>query len=300
MGEARRRKQAESSRGDSLEVEQKSTWSLANLQVKNKLEREFEQLGIDYLKPGFHDSRPFLAAEARAPTFIDRYAQYVESRYYSVSELAEAKRKIEVAASVVSQAVQADGRNGLCVVASGVLSRILDELEVWNFCAKSTLTVTFPPTVSAARQYFYALDYGNFTAPHAIVVAPPFLVVDTTVNRQAYSSPSMGRVLPSLILQQHFTSFEWGDDDIAAPEVRIGINAAGRSVRSHLQIVNPHMLKMMTTFPARGVDYAGASLGYVITGVGGYSEKLAELTHHTHLDGRSATSLLREQVQPLL
>lgn len=300
MGEARRRQQAENDQKNSLEVRQAPTWPLANFQVQKQLEREFTRLGIDYSQPGFHDSFSFLAAEAKDPTFIDRYAQYVEARYYTDSELTEAKRKIEIASDVVSKAVQSDGRHGLCVVASGVLSRILDELGVWNFCAKSTLTITFPTNVSSNPQYFYALDQGNFTAPHAVVVAPPFLLVDTTVSAQAYANSTMSQALPSLIMQQQFTSFEWNEEDIAAPHVRIALKAKGKTVHSHLQSDNPHMLKMMNAFPARLAEYAGGSLGYVITGVGGYSEKINELTHHTNINGKSASNLLKEQVQPRL
>lgn len=297
MGEARRRQQMGNIQKNPLGEIKKSTWPLANLQVQKQLEHEFSRLGIDYSQPGFHDSPPFLAAEMRDPTFIDRYAQYVEARYYTESEITEAKRKIEIASDVVSKAVKLDGRYGLCVVASGVLSRILDELGVWNFCAKSTLTVTFPASVSSNPQYFYALDHGDFTAPHAIVVAPPFLVVDTTVSAQAYVNPAISQVLPSLIMQQQFTSFEWSEKDIAAPHVQGALNAMGRSIRSHLQRDNPHMLKIMTSLPARQVDYAGGSLGYVITGVGGYSEKIDKLTHHTNINGKSASELLKEEVR---
>lgn len=122
MGEARRRKLAEAKQAEQRVAEHElvppSAWPLANAQVQCELEKEFSSLGIDYSKPGFHDSQAFLAAEARKPEFLATYARYVEARQYSEQELVEAQRKIDAAAEAVSQAVHADGRHGLCVVAS--------------------------------------------------------------------------------------------------------------------------------------------------------------------------------------
>ncbi|WP_202730460.1 hypothetical protein [Achromobacter xylosoxidans] len=300
MGEARRRKLAEASQIEDLDATQSSAWPLANASVQTQLEKKFSRLGIDFSKPGFHDSQPFLLAEARDPVFIESYARYVEARSYTDQDLADAQRKVAIAADVVTQAVQADGRHGLCVVASGVLSRILDELGVWNFCAKATLTVTFPPTVSEERRYFYALDHGEFTAPHAIVVAPPFVAVDTTVRAQTYDSSAMGEALPALVMQQQFTPFKWSDEDIAAPHARMLLKAAGSSVQRYLEKQNSQMLRMMKAFPARRADYPGGSLDYVIIGVGGYAEKLADLAELTHIAGTSASRLFSEQVLPRL
>lgn len=175
MGEARRRKLAqgntEASTGQALN-ESPAGWPLTNPKEQARLEGQFQKLGIDFSKPGFHDSAAFLAVERVRPEFLDDYARYVEVRAYSEAELQTALRKIEVAAGVVSAAVKADGRHGLCVTASGILSRMLDELGVWNFCVKGTMTVTFPPAVAGGKQFFHALDAGNFEAAHAFVVAP--------------------------------------------------------------------------------------------------------------------------------
>lgn len=297
MGEARRRVLSEGREG---KVVQDSAWPLTNLKTQVALEKEFSKLGIDYSKPGFHDSKPFLLAEAKEDSFIDRYAAYVEAREYSEEELMEAQRKIEIASAVVSEAVEQGGQNGLCVVASGVLSRILDELGVWNYCAKSTLSITFPPAASVDRQFFYAIDYGQFTAPHAFVVAPPFVVVDTTLRAQDYAEKSMNQALPAMVAQRKFVPYQWKDEDIAAPRVMSYLNAQRTSVRRHLELQNPQMIKIMRSIPGRRVEYPGGTLDYVVTGIGGYSERLADLTHHTNLNGLSATKLFQDGVLPRL
>lgn len=303
MGEARRRQLAqgntEASTGQAR-IEPPTGWPLSNAKEQARLEAQFADLGINFSKPVFQDSAAFLAVEQRRPEILDDYARYVEVRAYSDSELQAAQRKIEVAAGVVSAAVKADGRHGLCVTASGVLSRMLDELEVWNFCAKATMTVTFPPGVSNEKRFFFALDTGKFVAPHAVVVAPPFLVVDTTASAQSYGDQAMQQALPPLILQKQFIPYRWKDEDIASPLVRMS-QGHGFSVRRYLQGRNPLMLKRMEEFPGRVGEFAGGSAAYVITGVGGYTEKLSDLDpQNTTLAGKTPRTLFEDEVLPRL
>lgn len=304
MGEAKRRKLAQVRQAEQGVAEQlrlpRSIWPLADAQVQAELEKDFSILAIDYSKPGFHDSKAFLAAEGRKPAFIDTYARYVEARQYGEQELVEAQRKIDAAAESVSKAVHADGRQGLCVVASSVLSRMLDEMGVWNYCGKATLTVSFPPGVSDGPRYFWAIDHGQFTAPHAIVVAPPYVVVDTTASAQPYDRPAMAKALPPLVLQRQFEPYKWKDDDIASPEFRIRLRESGATVQSYLEARNPQMLRMMQLLRGRCAPYPGGELRYVITGVGGYVEKLADLDENAFINGKSPSSLLNEQVLPRL
>lgn len=300
MGEGRRRKAAQEQRMAQLQSLPTSHWPLSHATMQAQFEEMFNRLGIDFSQPGFQDSLPFLKEEARRPEILDDYARYVEVRNYTEAELADARRKIEAAAEVVSEAIRADGRHGLCIVASGVLARILDRLGVWNFCAKATLTISFPPAISMEKRMFFAIDEGRFEAPHAIVVAPPFLVVDTTAAAQSYDIPAMSAAIPPLIMQREFIPYEWADEDIAAPEIRVMLAKRGLTLRGHLQQQNPPMLKRMKDFPGRSATFPGGSLAYVITGIGGYVEKIDDLTHHTHLAGQSPMSLLEDRIRPKL
>lgn len=80
---------------------------------------------------------------------MNMVARLVEAKTYSSDYLLAAEKKVLVAADAVYRRVARDGRPGLCVVASGILSRILDELGVWNYTAKSNLAIYFPQTVSS-------------------------------------------------------------------------------------------------------------------------------------------------------
>jgi hypothetical protein len=137
-------------------------WPLSNATAQRQLEAWFVQRGIDPSRPGIHDAPAFLRAEAQDPKAMNLVARLVEARSYTDEELQEAERKTLVAARAVAERVASDDRRGLCVVASGVLSRMLDALGVWNFTAKTNLAIQFPSAVSREPRFFYSVDEGEW------------------------------------------------------------------------------------------------------------------------------------------
>lgn len=300
MGEAKRRKMA-AARDSPVSVATPSDgWPLTNEIAFKEVSASLRRHGIDGSQPGFHDSPAFLIAEQSDPTVIDTVARVVETRSYGQAELDAAEVAIRVAADAVRASIEADGRHGRCVIASGVLSRILDELGIWNYCAKATLTVSFPHHVSRSSRYFYAIDHGQFEAPHAVVVAPPFTVIDLTARYQAYDTPEMAEALPSSVMSKAFEPYRWTVNDVVAPEY-LELRSGGRTgLERYLRTRKPQMLRMMNALPGRLVTYDGGMLRYVITGVGGYAERLADLTAGANINGRSPLSIYRDDIQPRL
>lgn len=280
---------------------QASSWPLANPVNFDTVVSALTRQGIDCATVGFHDSPAFVAAERVDPSVLELLARFVESRSYSDAELETAERVIRAAAETVQAAVEADGRPGLCVVASGVLSRILDALGVWNYCAKATLTVEFPPEVSSSTRHFYSIDQGSFEAPHAVVIAPPFTLVDITARYQAYDTLGMAEALPRLVMDKTFTPYRWAVEDIVAPEMA-PLRRGGRAgLEAFLRNRNQPMLRAMRDLPGRQVALSnGGSLRYVVCGVGGYIEQLADLHGNANLNGQSPISLLRDVILPRL
>lgn len=303
MGEAKRRRLiAARNVGEKGEIAaeiQAGSWPLADDDKLEQVQRTLSRHRIDFSRPGFHDGPAFISAERSDGTFIDNVARLVEAKQYSVDELRAAAAKIEIAAEAVRAAVEADGRPGLCVTASGVLSRMLDALGVWNYCAKSTLTITFPSHVSRSKRYFYAIDAGQFTAPHSIVVAPPFSVIDLTAKYQSYDEQGMAEALPGMIMSRSFTPYNWSSEDIVAPSMRhLGLRGRAEVV-NHLRLRNPQMLEMMRQLPGRQVNIADdVILQYVLVGVGGYAERLEELHENARINGRMPLEIFNEDVMP--
>ncbi|WP_454846185.1 hypothetical protein [Ralstonia thomasii] len=300
MGEAKRRKlrAAEGQQGDvSLAID--GNWPLSNSDQQRELESWFTQRGIDPSKPRLQDTPEFLHAEAQDPAAMNQVARLVEARSYSPEELKQAEHKIQVASHAIAARVARDGRHGLCVVASGVLSRILDELGVWNYTAKSNLTIHFPRSVSLEPQYFYSFDEGNFTAPHAIVVAPPFAVVDVTVKYQPYDKVSMAQFLPHVAATKEFRPYRVTTTELASPDVRAYLRHIGMTVETFLALERADMLELMKQLPSREISLGGGRLGYGIVGVGGYQEQLRELLYENNrIDGMLPIEIFEQDVLP--
>jgi hypothetical protein len=221
----------------------------------------------------------------------------VECRTYDPHYLAEARSKIEVAAEVVRAAVAADGRLGACVDASGMLARMLDRLGVWAYVAKVTLTVNFNPSTGHSPQYFWVLDEGRFVAAHAVVVAPPYYVVDVTVKHQHYNEATSS-LMPDKLLVDEFTTAQWEPEDLANPAIRAAATVRG-PFDLYLKRHHPQMPEVMHALPARRANRGLVGCKYVPVAVGGTIEDLEGMTGYKPC-GRTALELFRDEVLPRL
>jgi hypothetical protein len=271
-------------------------WIFSNGSEQRRLERAFSNRRIDFSSPAFQDSANFLEEERRNPRFLETYARYVEVRAYSPFELTDARCKISLVAEAVRAAVATDGRTGLCVNASGVIGRMLDQLGVWNYVAKASMTIMFSPAVESEPLYFWAIDEGEFYAPHAIVVAPPFGIIDVTVKHQIYDDPEQINALPGMVLAEEFSIASWSPDDIANDDIRAYLSAKRIPFNTYLKHERPNMLEVMGMLPPRSVRCGNAELKYVIVAVGGIIEPLTELHTNLSLGGRTPQQIFEEDV----
>ena len=273
-------------------------WPLSNVQERRRLERAFSNRNIPFDAPGFYDHPTFLMQERLDSRFLELYARYVEARPYDDGYLADAATKIDIAANALTLAVKADGRLGACVDASGMLGRMLDRLGVWNYVAKATLTITFPSDSGITDRYFWSFDEGSFAAPHAIVVAPPFGVVDVTVRHQVYDGCE-GDYLPPFVMARDWLSAKWTPEDLANPEIRTALRMQGMSFDTFLQRQNPSMGDVMRALPPRQVNLGDTRLKYVVVAVGGTIEPLEAITGYKPCE-RTALQIFEQDIAPLI
>ncbi len=302
MGESRRRQLLTATRQTSAMIGvTDGLWSLSNTTAQHELENWFTQRGMEPSMPGLHDTLAFLQAEQRDSRALNQVARLVEARSYTADELGEAERKIRVAAQAIANRVARDQRQGLCVVASGVLSRMLDELGVWNYTAKSNLTIHFPRSVSPEPRYFYSIDHGQFAAPHAIVVAPPFAVVDVTVKHQFYDEDAMRHWLPSTVMAKETRPYQVTSMELVSPSVRAELLKHGMTVERYLAQEKSDMLELMRHLPSREVTLEGGRLAYGVVAVGGYQERLRDLHGaNCSIDGLTPIEIYERDVLPKL
>lgn len=273
-------------------------WQLSNQDAAGQLRTYFEKLGIDCTKPGFCDDPAFLALEQKNPRILERYAHLIETQTYSEEYLSDAERKIQAVADAMETALEADGNQSLCIQASGTIGRMLDHLGLWNYQAKSTLTINFATRHGIRPVYFWALDEGQFLSPHSIVVAPPFGVIDVSFRHQPYSKDVKRELLPRMVLSKDFQKTKYTADDLAIPELRLALKAHGIPFMQFLMSQRPQMVEVMDSLPTRTMKREDVSLKYVVIAVGGMEETLPGLTWK--FAGRTPMQIFEQEVESKL
>lgn len=274
------------------------SWKLSSRPLEQQLEKLFQKDGVEIERPGFYDEPNFLKKEQRDPRYLENYAHYVEARSYDANYLAEAKRKIEFAVQVLFAMVKKDGRLGACVDVSGMLGRMLDRLGIWNYVATTSLTIEFPDSARLRPQHFWTFDVGSFAAAHAIVVAPPFYVVDVTAGLQAYDRPIL-RYLPDYVLAENFKTANWSPKDLMNHRMLLSIPLQYGSFDAFLRRTNPQMLSVMRALPARKFCFDEVIFKYIIVAVGGTIEPLEGVVGYKPC-GRTALTILEEDILPFV
>lgn len=253
-------------------------WKLTNKRAAETLSKQFEAEGIDYSLPAFCDSEAFLRAERLDARVMERYAHLIEAKEYSREYLGAARKKIEVAAEAVRAALAASGQDSQCIQAAGLLGRILDHMGIWNYQAKATLTIKFASHHKLDPIYFWVLDEGQFYAAHAILVAPPFGIVDVSLRHQPYSSDVKRNLLPAMVVADKFQLTSYAADDLANSDIRAALKMRGIPFKRFLQVERPQLIEVMAKLPARAISTDDVTLKYVVTAVGGVQETLEKLT----------------------
>ncbi|MBC3504207.1 hypothetical protein HU761_22745 [Pseudomonas sp. SWRI59] len=274
------------------------TWELSNPAKQRELEVKFKSHGISFENVGFCDDPNFIKQERKDSRYLELYAQYVEVKSYTPEYLEEARRRIDIAAEVLRAEVERDGRMGACVDTSGMLGRMLDRLGVWNYVAKSCLTINFPSGSGETARYFWTFDVGEFAAPHAIVIAPPYCIVDLTVKQQPYN-PRQSSMLPSIVLEDSFTRDTWLPEDLANHGLLSELRRRQIPFDKFLKQQNPGMASVIQHLPPRISEFKGAHLKYVIVAVGGFIEPLEGIEGYKP-NGRLAHSIFESDVLPLI
>lgn len=222
----------------------------------NNLDADFRKKRIPTDKPGFCDHANFLKEESINSDFLNNYAAYVATRPYSNEYLQHANNVITKASAILHEHLVLNGRLGACVDISAVLSRILDSEGIWNCGIKGSLTISFPKDSNEENTYFWSVDQGNFTAAHAWLYAPPFSIVDTTVNLQSYTGKKRGYI-PIIILAKESKPVEIEMEDIVSPEARDHLSLHGIPKELYLEASAPQLKDIIKVFPALNINGIG-------------------------------------------
>ncbi|MGG0763173.1 hypothetical protein [Bacillus paramycoides] len=189
----------------------------------NQLKDKFESNGIDYTKIGFHLDDAFLLAEQKGIITLEDYAEFLIIQSYSDDYIEYAKEKVKKISEYIANLVIGENKYGQCAEVSLSLTNLLDELGIWNFGVKGSLTISsedekFDP------QHFYDMTFNNnVSAPHAWVYVPTVGIIDLTLQKQYYASKKVSSYLPkyNLIKESDFSYIRANEDDVVDPVIQV-------------------------------------------------------------------------------
>lgn len=182
------------------------------------VKRLLGDVGVNYAQPGFYDSAAFVEEERKDSDFLETYAAYVLLKPYAEEYLARARSIVSDVCAFLFERLCRDGRLGACVDVAGTVSRFLDRQGVWNFPARGCLTISFSNHANLSPRHFAPLESDpNVSAAHMWVIAPPFRIVDLTVQRQAYPA-QVRQQLPDFVLAERSRSMTEDAADWFGPD----------------------------------------------------------------------------------
>jgi hypothetical protein len=241
----------------------------AQVNAHQSIEEELRGFGINTAEFGFYDQQAFLEREQMDGQFLEKYAQWVDTRPRSAEYDARARIIVPKLASFMADLFEKEGMQRSCVHVSSMLPRILDRMGIWSF----GLMGSFVAEVTEADLWrgqasCDVIDFPGAQRGHAWVVAPPFVIVDATIRLQNPQGDPMNDYLPEIVAAEDAALTKATVDDVVSAELRRAYaEHEGRSdSQLHHRLV-PQLRKFSQSFPSREITIGQAVLRYVPTGV---------------------------------
>ena len=152
-----------------------------------ELQRLFEARQIDYSQPGFYDDPGFMAEERRSPRFLEAYGEWVFCRERTSDYDHHVRDVLTRLAPIISARLDRHEWFGSCIAVTGMLTRMLDRLGVWNAVMKGSAAIY----AGDQSRHFAIVDEDEgegFQSGHFWLIAPPYQIVDLTLHHQRWRS----------------------------------------------------------------------------------------------------------------
>lgn len=248
MGEAKRRKRAETNQFE-------------------RLDKQLADLGIRTDQVGFCDQDAFIAAERLNPALLETYAKWVMLRSRDAEYDAHVKNIVPKLADLVAKVLEEDKLEGSCEMACSLLTKGLDRLGVWSIGMVGSST--FEVKGEGIWRGLHTVDrpdFPNARLGHTWVCAPPFVVVDASIKRQRWSGDAIYPFIPSVILDSAGHKTKPTPVDVISTEIRAEMMAArGTISRNVIYQLEPNLQAFGETFPATEIVVDRLTARYVPT-----------------------------------
>lgn len=231
---------------------------------KKTLKRVFDNRRIPTEEIAFYNHPNFLAAEQSDPAFLELYGAWVRSRVLNDEYKFRVRELVPTVVQLVAEEIERDGQMGVCVDASMMLTKMLEELGIWCYAVKGSLTISHPSLVSPT--YFWMYDTED-VAGHVWVVAPPFEIVDATIRAQPYQRDEVSFLPRTVVLETADRAVPEAKDFLAPSILSSQFVMSGPPPKDiHLKMF-PDLKRVTDYFPSWDVLQGEATLRYSAAGV---------------------------------
>ena len=162
-------------------------------------------------------------------------------------------------AEIVADEIIRDGQLGVCIDASMILSKMLEEEGVWCYAAKGALSVSAPGLNNPT--HFWMID-DEPAAGHVWVVAPQFEIVDVTLQGQLWQRGEAAMLPKTIVLETAKRIRAEADHVMATSVLEREYRCIGPLPSNfHLRAV-PGLAQPTKYFPSWEVTVGAATLRY--------------------------------------
>lgn len=232
-------------------------------------ERALRAASVDTGSFGFYDQPAFLVAEARDSTFLEVYARWVLSRPRSADYEARVREVVPSLTRLLADLFLDAGMQRSCVLAATMMPAIFDRLGIWSFSLKGCLTMEVPG--QDIWRGLATVDFPAFEGAelgHAWITAPPFMIVDPTVELQNEPGDPINPFVPRFIAVEEATIARPDLTDIVSAEMRQAYFLREGRIDPNLHHrLEPRMREFGRNFPALETRHNALLLRYVPLGV---------------------------------
>jgi hypothetical protein len=266
------------------------------------LQSDFSAARIPTDSPGFYEDRGFIRREQKDPTYLDNYARFVQWQSYRPAYLETAEQTVYVVTAEMQLALQLDGTREGYDEAPFVMSRMLEREGIWNYVVRGTLTLSFPSGSGFAPYSFWSIgvDGGaKIECGYKWVYAPPFRVVDITIQVQDYPWP-VTHLLPKTVLEKDTEAVAGDPAEMLSPAAVDELRRAGLSLEEGLDRFAPTFRsRFAPDFPAHVFSRGGVQFKYVPTAIIASDASLEQFQGFVS-KGRSASQIYSQEIRPRL
>jgi hypothetical protein len=264
------------------------------------LQKDFAEAGITTDSPGFYEDFQFIRREHKDPTYLDNYARFVQWKDYSDAYLDKADKIVHIVAAEMQLAMQLDANQASYDASPLVFSRILEREGIWNYVVRGSLTVTFPQGSGFEPHWFPAVnaERGFKKSPgYTWVVAPPFQIIDLTIQTQDFPHP-VGHLLPKILLEKDVEPAEGDLEEMLTAAALDEIRTAGLSLEEGLDRLAPGFsCRFAPDFPACTFLRGETRFKFVPMKIVTTEESLEQFKDFTS-KGRTAIQIYEQEIKP--